>query len=303
MTMSRGVLTIVHSQPKYARHAVNLARSIRLRDPELSLAVATDLDAALFEGMYDHVVPWTFDHSAGFLYKLEIAAMSPFDTTVYLDTDMLLFASLQAVFEIFEGEAFGVFGRNDLAPSYFEDMNLIRAALPAPTYPKFNGGLYYFEKGEAIEDLLRTARAWHARYDELRIKYDRGMESDEALLSLAMAQAGMRAALPNVGGVQMNPIWPDDAQVRADVIAGECSETSRTTGRRQRRGVLHYYGGRMLSYGYARESARLEAAFRNPARIVHGDGWIRLRELAAWATAPRRWRWRVRNMLRRGARP
>ena len=30
MTMIRGVLTIVHSQAKYARHAVNLARSIRL---------------------------------------------------------------------------------------------------------------------------------------------------------------------------------------------------------------------------------------------------------------------------------
>ena len=46
MTMIRGVLTIVHSQAKYARHAVNLARSIRLRDPDLSLAVATNLGVA-----------------------------------------------------------------------------------------------------------------------------------------------------------------------------------------------------------------------------------------------------------------
>ncbi|MCX6018927.1 MAG: hypothetical protein NTZ50_10585 [Chloroflexi bacterium] len=297
MTTSRGVLTIVHSQPKYARHAVNLARSIRLRDPHLSLAVATDLDAALFEGMYDVVIPWKFDHSAGFLYKLEIAAMSPFDTTVYLDTDMLVFGSLQPVFEIFESDAFGVFGRNDPAPSYFEDMNLIRAALPAPTYPKFNGGLYYCEKGESIESLLRAARAWHVCYDALRIKYDRGMESDEALLSLAMVQAGMRARQTQIDGVYYNPIWPDGCAVETDVIGGVCEQV--TNAGRERRAVLHYYGGAMLSYGYEREALRLESAFHNPEHHVRRDWLIRARALLAWASMPKRWRWRVRRFIKK----
>jgi len=57
MNKSKGVLTLIYGKPEYARQAVNLARSIRLRDPNLPLAVATDLDPALFEEMYDHVIP------------------------------------------------------------------------------------------------------------------------------------------------------------------------------------------------------------------------------------------------------
>ena len=51
MNIGKGVLTIAHGQSRFACQAVNLARSIRLRDPNLPLAVVTDLPAALFEGM------------------------------------------------------------------------------------------------------------------------------------------------------------------------------------------------------------------------------------------------------------
>ena len=60
MTCSKGVLTIAHGHPRFARQAVNLARSIRLRDPEMPLAVVTDLPAALFEGMFDSIIEWNF---------------------------------------------------------------------------------------------------------------------------------------------------------------------------------------------------------------------------------------------------
>ena len=58
MTTSKGVLTIAHTKPKYVRQAVNLARSIRLRDPNLPLAIATDFEASAFDGLYDHIIPW-----------------------------------------------------------------------------------------------------------------------------------------------------------------------------------------------------------------------------------------------------
>ena len=69
--MIRGVLTIVHSQAKYARHAVNLARSIRLRDPDLSLAVATNLGVAHHVAV-DHDV--SVGHQEGSHFHRETAA-------------------------------------------------------------------------------------------------------------------------------------------------------------------------------------------------------------------------------------
>ena len=51
----KGVLTIAHTKRTYATQAVTLARSIRLRDPDMPLA--TDLDARLFRGLYDIVIP------------------------------------------------------------------------------------------------------------------------------------------------------------------------------------------------------------------------------------------------------
>ena len=67
MTATKGVLTIASGQPKYARQAIDLARSIRLHDLDLPLAVVTDLPAALFEGMYDFVIPWDFTQWQGLL--------------------------------------------------------------------------------------------------------------------------------------------------------------------------------------------------------------------------------------------
>lgn len=60
MNMSRGVLTIAHTNVRYVREAVALARSIRLRDPHLPLAVATNFDPAVFENAFDIVIPWNF---------------------------------------------------------------------------------------------------------------------------------------------------------------------------------------------------------------------------------------------------
>ena len=100
---NRGVLTIAHSKMKYARQALNLARSIRLHSPGLPLAVATDLDEDFFKGLYNHVIPWDFSIWKGLVSKLEIFQITPFRTTLYLDSDCITVASLENVFAYFEG--------------------------------------------------------------------------------------------------------------------------------------------------------------------------------------------------------
>jgi hypothetical protein len=286
MNKSKGVLTLIYGKPEYARQAVNLARSIRLRDPNLPLAVATDLDPALFEGMYDYVIPWEFKEWTGWLAKLDGCAMTPFDVTLYLDSDMLVFESLEKIFTHFAGCEFGVIGQDVTNVVWYKSMEKIRQVVPSETYPIFNGGLYYFVKGETAESVFRNAKALHAHYDELQLKRNRRMDCDQALVSLAMAQAGLHAAPIVADGSRIDAIWPNGMPVETDVIAGTCYQIE--GGVRVRRGILHYYGDAMSSYNYVREEMRLRAAFENSERKVRFDALIRLRALFAWLMTPPR---------------
>jgi hypothetical protein len=280
-----GVLTIAHGDLRFARQAVALARSIRLRDPDLPLAVATDLPAALFEGMFDSIIEWNFAAGAELVSKLDAYEMSPYDVTLFLDSDILLFASLQAVFEHFDGDDFGVVGRNLADPGYFESIDLIRGHIPSETFPLFNSGMFYFVKSTAAENLLRSAKSLLLRYDELKIQYSQGMLADEPLLCLAMAMAGRRAKTGiSAGGIHLQTIWPSSTLVEVDVIAGRCRQYS--NGQRTSRLALHYYGGKMQHYGYVRETLRLQAAFRGRERRPYFDLLVRIRAFWIWLTMP-----------------
>jgi len=190
---------------------------------------------------------------------------------------------------------------------WFRSMENIRRVVASETFPSFNGGLYYFEKGALAEAVFADAKALHSRYDELQLKRNRRMDCDQALLSLAMAQHGVRASAPEIDGVLFEPIWPNGARVCTDVITGECVQL--VEGRRIRRGLLHYYLDAMSSYNYVREAMRLRAAFANPRHEVRFDGLVRLRALVTWLRTPPRGLNKLRapianriNALRRASR-
>jgi len=284
MTNSRGILTIVYGKPAYASSAVAVARSLRLHNPSLPLAVATDLDPALFESAYDHVIPWRFERWKGWLAKFDAAEMSPFDHTLYLDTDMLVFRTLDPLFDAFSGSSFSTIGDNRENVVWFRSMELIRREIPSETYPSFNGGMYYFRKGAAAERVFAGAKALHVRYAELRLKRNRGMDCDQALFSLSMAQQGMRVLPPLIDGVLYDPIWPNGMRVETDVLTGRCVQIE--DGVRRPRAMLHYYGDAADSYGYIRDVLRLESAFAHGDRRPRFEGLLRLRALIAWLSRP-----------------
>ncbi len=297
---SKGVLTIAHGHPRFARQAVNLARSIRLHDPDLPLAVATDLDASWFEGMYDQVIPWDFSRHSGLISKLDAYEISPFDVTLLLDTDILMFASLQHYFDYFEGEAFGLIGQNVAESVYFESMDLIREHIPAATYAIFVGGLYYFVKSELACGIFRRAEELLPLYGDLGIRMLRGAINEEPLFALAMAEAGLLAKRPRTADMILNPTGAGGELVDVDVVAGSCWQID--GGGRTRRAMLHFHAGEVHGYGYIRQVLRLQAAYYDTARRVRFEGLIRMQAAIAWTAAPPRglgkWRTRIEKRIR-----
>ena len=280
MKNEKGVLTIAYGKPKYVRQAVNLARSIRLRDRDLPLAVATDLPPAAFEGYFDQVIPWDFSEWPELLSKLEIYAITPFATTLFLDADCLVVQSLETVFDYFDGQQFAVFGRNEPEAIWFRSLETIQAAVPSPTYPIFNGGCYYFTKSAQAEAIFQRARRLVQDYDDLQLFRSRtGKENDEPLISLTMAQAGLKATDDprlDVLHAPERPKYP----IHIDVLAGECQFMRR--GRLVKPVIVHFVGMRDTIYAYRREALRLEVAFRGPFFPYYHNSIIRLLTYAQW---------------------
>ena len=229
MIHDKGVLTIAHSQRKYVRQAVSLAQSIRYHTPDIPLAVATDLDKHHFRGLFDIVIPWNFADLPGVLCKLGLSGVSPFGKTLFVETDCLAVGSLHRVFDYFAGRQFAVFGRNEPTLHYFQSPELIRKIIPSKTFPSFNGGLYYFQKGDLADTIFSDARALLTQYDQLglnriyhSLRNKQGVPCDEPLISLAMAKAGLKAVDDPQLDIMFAP-EPPRSQMDLDVLKGTCS--------------------------------------------------------------------------------
>ena len=279
----QGVLTIAYGKPKYVQQAITLARSIRLRDADLPLAVATDFPPAAFAGYYDQVIPWDFSAWPELVSKLELYAITPFATTLFLDADCLVVQSLQQVFDYFAGQQFAVFGRNDTNAIWFRTIDAIQAAVPSPTYPVFNGGLYYFTKSTQAEAVFQRARRLFYAYDELQLNRSRtNRENEEPLISLAMAQAGLQATSDPRLDILHAPERPK-YQIQIDVLAGECQFIRQ--GRLVKPIITHFVGVRDRLYAYQRETLQLEVAFRWPFFPYYHERIVQLIAYTNWLLA------------------
>ncbi|MCX6017829.1 MAG: hypothetical protein NTZ50_04880 [Chloroflexi bacterium] len=298
MNMSRGVLTIAHTNVRYVREAVALARSIRLRDPHLPLAVATNFDPAVFENAFDIVIPWNFSGIGGVTAKIKAYEISPFDVTILLDTDCLAAASVEAVFECFAGRDFAVFGGNSANPWYFGSVDVVRAAAPAETYPVFNGGLYYFIKSAAAAAVFRYAKETLRDYERLQILPTKKGPSDESLFSVAMARVGLRATPRDPARILFAPLG-FGSRLRIDVMAGRCELLNGDHG--VPAVIVHFVFPWVLRYEYVREVMRLEAAFGKRAGLLRNDLLVRIaaRATSFWLYRVPRIRRRIRRWKRR----
>ena len=282
----KGVLVYSHGHRRYADQAIALACSIRLHNPTLPLAVVTDQNPAWFGAYFDFVITDDFSDWPGMLAKMHAYDASPFERTLCLDSDMLVFVDLAPVFAHFAGYTFTVVEEAIRPNKWFRSMEPVRQALPNLGALAFAGALYYWERCSATQELFARARNWRLRYEELDIKRYGPYEMEEVLFALAMYEDGLGATSAVVDDLCISLMWPHEMQVEQDVVAGRCIATGR--GITERRAWMHYYGGALNSYGYLREVLRLRAAFRDDEHRVRFERLIRMCAAIEWVAAPPR---------------
>lgn len=191
MDRSLNIITLATGKKLYVDMAVNLLRSARLwnKDNNINFYLATDLPQQLPVDVlaYTHIINLQpGELGRGFSPKLHLNKIVPEGKTLFIDSDCLVYGDLLTVFEQFKGHPVAVLGKHVTDGEWFGDIAAVCRQFSIPHLPKFNGGIYYLEKGPQAAQVYATARSLEEKYDEIGFVRLRGRPNDEVLMALAM---------------------------------------------------------------------------------------------------------------------
>ena len=278
------ILSIATGSPLYLQLAVNLARSFKWwhRDSEISFALATDQAHRLPDDLQDidiiDVAPGQFGQ--GFSPKLYLNQLAPAPHTLFVDADCLCTGPLNEAFDRFAGHDVSVIGRAISEGEWFGDVATVLKRFELSSMPRFNGGVYYLEKGPTSTAIFETAQALEKDYDDIGFQRLRTRPNDEVLLSVAMAlheQAPvpedgtiMNSTLASPGGMKIDTLRgvsrlynPESHPDHNDWYAQE--ELNPT--------LVHFLGHQTAQYPYRREALRLKRVMADGWPVPLADAW------------------------------
>ncbi len=186
-----GVITLAYGRAYYVEMAKTLARSLRLHSPNIPLAIVTDCqeDEELSK-LFDYVLPLKKEYGSNMIQKLHLNKYSPFQRTLYIDSDCIAVRDISFIFKDFEGMSFGAVGDAYLVAGQkdnFIDVDAILKKFGLDKLPKFNGGVYYFDKSKTADAIFETALEILRDWKSLGIAEVRGDgPNDERIVAIAM---------------------------------------------------------------------------------------------------------------------
>jgi len=189
---TRGFITIAYGDAKYIKMGKALARSIRLHNSNAKLAVITDSNDIKLESLFDHIIDINLDWPPGVAQKLYLDQYTPFDETIFIDSDCLVYKNLDSIWDYYSGKRdFGIKGYGYLTadqghysienlPDCLEKLGLERLA-------SFNSGVIYFNNNQSTLDVFASAKEIYQQRDELTLmEFKNAPVNDEPIFALAM---------------------------------------------------------------------------------------------------------------------
>ena len=273
MTEQCNVLTIATGKALYFDLAINLARSFVWWNGQtgINFYIVTDLDTNVPPDVENRISIKKIKNSEfgeGFSTKLHLDTLAPEGKTLFIDSDCLIFGDLSPIFEAFSGKAVSVVGSYISDGEWFGDVKQVLQQFAMPRMPKFNGGMYYLEKGAIAASVYETARKLEKDYDKIGFVRLRNKPNDEVLMALAMQLHGM-TPVPDDGTFMSDP-QACPGGYRIDVIRGKRwlinppaphpLHQSWYSFEKVSPLVFHFLGYYTAHYPYMRESFRLKKA-------------------------------------------
>jgi hypothetical protein len=237
--------------------AYALGLSLRMHGVRARLVLMTDEPEPRLARVWDQLVPPDPD-ATGYHSKLAALRATGADRVLYVDADCLAMANPDPIFDLMAGASFGVQGyeRSDFG-RWWGDYGAVMRRLGLASVPYFTGGMLYLERSKCTEQILTRARHHHDRYAEYGLETHAGKPSDEACLSLALAEVGGYRLVPITSQCIASNLTPG-AKMRLDVMRGECTITKWYEGRYQvLRPRLYHSAQAKRDWPYWREVGRI----------------------------------------------
>jgi len=254
--LSQGIMTIAHGAQKYVDMAKALGLSLKRTNPDVPRALVTDSKDPELLALYDIHIPHRPEFGNGLRQKLYLDVYTPFRHTLFIDSDCLVIKDVSHIWKLFAGHSVGVVGSAVTEGYWFGNIAEMLKTIGAKELPKFNGGIYYIEKGEKSQQVCEVARDVLANYEAYGCKPLKGGPNDEVAYALAMGKVGV-PAVQDAGNTMRTPIgirgW-----FGVDSLSGYCRFVKR--GVVVEPAIVHFAGRYAHSAFYFREVEKLTSA-------------------------------------------
>lgn len=158
---SKGVVYIATGD-NCRNEALVSARSLKATNPDLKVCLFTDVIVTELSAYFD-IVRIIESPGKGSSNKVYYITETPFDYTVFLDSDTLVLESIEDLFEPLDRFDFGA--SVEVARGYWYDNKTTWSSIPR-SFPELNSGVFVFRKNEKVKQLFAD---WIKYYNESQV--------------------------------------------------------------------------------------------------------------------------------------
>lgn len=242
--------------PRFMEMAILLAKSIRLFNKTIPLAIATDSDAyEHLKDWYDFIIPLRKDVPKNNAQKTYLNTYSPFDKTIFIDADCLVFHDVSIYFDLYKDASIGVMGRWRNDGTWWYDVPKMCERFQIDNVAFFNGGFYYFSKTALSDSVFDLAKTYtHDWKNGLGQYCDKPSVSDECCMSVSFGQIGktVESGLINLKYPQRMAI-PDETGYYVDADICDALE-----GKAVQSYIFHFFGNHYSTSIFNREAKKID---------------------------------------------
>ena len=181
MNKSKGVIYIAINK-KWVKETVYSARSIKKVSPKLPITLFTDKKFKS-ECIDNFIVSSTLK---GTRFKFNYLNKTPYDYTLYLDSDTMVMSNIISTFDILD--KFDIITTPCICRTSKEDRDTISdyRNIPDSFYP-FQGGVMFYRKTEKVTNFVRL---WKTLYYKYKKEYN--LTQDQTSLRIALWNSDLR---------------------------------------------------------------------------------------------------------------
>jgi hypothetical protein len=261
--LKKGLITIAVGK-KYVLQAKYLAYSCLLNAPHILRSVITD-NPEFLTPFYDIVIPFNREYEDVFSLKTRLYLYTPFEKTLYLDADSLIINAIDSYWNALDDQAFAYEGALFDQGDWYFNIETVIKQLNIPWLPKFNSGMFLFDKSKKAKDIFDTAYYYfmNNKKENLNIPFFReNMYPDEPFFAISFSKNDVKP-VKDYGRFSRTLI--DAKKIRINVVKRIACFT--------KQGVILtpfivHFCGRFGGVFYFFEKLRLFLCFNNPFQAL-----------------------------------